>query len=1858
MRKSVLVTKLIFLVTVLGVFGASAASAVVAPLQGAISSDVLQNVHILAAAPAQMNPPAVTLGNKKVTVAWTAPSDNGSPITGYTVTSTPDGLTCTTTNLQCIVTGLSNETSYTFTVRATNSLGSSMESLPSSSVTPTHVPKLISNTPLSSAPGAGVLFSDDGRYVYWGTESGTAAIVKYDLVTKSVAETLTLPGTITSITGATKAQGFGFFYYAAGYVQVDLTNMSMVRDVATTYTKYPAMDSDGNYIFASTGATTLKKLDSATGSVLATYTASGYEFKSSIIYGGFLFVARQSSSSALEIQKFNIATLTSISTFRIELGCNGCNFSTRDFSLVSPSGTAILTYHSDDQFSSLSGNLDRVATVDLSSMSLTKLVTFNNGSDYVRAIQVVAFENSDPYGYWFASSSLVAESQLLKINKDSLSVAQKLNITGLVASSSLRVNAKFAHVYEGRIYAVLTGPAGSSIYEYGQWDVPSSPLLSTVVFGDESATATWSSPTDSGYPGQLTYTASAQPGGAYCVTTSLSCSITGLTNGTNYTIKVIAQNTSGFGQISNNLTVIPKRPASAIETVTATYGSTQSTVTWSPPTDSGGSQVSTYTVTSSPGGQTCTTALLTCTVTGLTNGTTYTFTVTSTNGAGVSQPSTISNSVFIKGPPTVPQNVTVLRSNQSVAVSWGSPASNEGSEITSYSIMSVPAGGTCEAAATSRSCVVTGLTNGISYTFQVRANNSEGSSPVVTSSAAIPMTVTSALAAPTGTPSNGRVDLTWFAPSNLGGSNTVIKYVVTSTPTSLGCENITTSCVISGLTNGLAYTFHVQALNEVGLSPSSPESSSLVPRTVPSAPTGITGVFGNGAVTLAWSAPASDGGATITSYKAVVVGNTSKYCQINAPSLSCTINGLTNGTAYTFTVSAINIAGTGAASIASSQIVPKTVPSAPSSATATPQDQALLIAWSPGSNGGSSLTSTLVTVEPGGYSCRASGVATSCTVTGLANGTSYVISISHENLVGAGPALSGVSASPNILPLAPKTITTAFGNARISVAWTSPDSNGGTPVTGYKVTVSPGTSTCQVPADVLTCEVSGLTNGTAYSVSVRAINALGQGASITGSSTVIPRTIPNSPASVTALAGPNKVTVAWVAPSGNGSAITSYSVRAENDPNLGCVATAPATSCVVTNLTNGTRYRFTVEAANDVGTSIASVFSAYATPVSTAGAPTNVVPIWGNASSTISWAAPIDDGGTSITMYTVVASPGGKSCSSALLECTITGLQNGQAYRFTVTAVNSVGSGLPSTPTELVTPWGIPSPPTGIVVEPRNASALISWTPPTNTELSTTEFIVVSNPGGYSCQVTGTASCIVEGLANGTAYNFAVVSRNRSGTSQASQATAPATPRTTPAAPLWSELREFTIGQSPSVIATWTPPSNDGGSRILSYTVTASPSNRTCSSATTTCTITGLQSGQSYTFTIVATNAAGNSAPSVQRPLSVGATPPAPMSLNVTPGHFEAKLAWNMPLGTNLNSISSYEVVSSSGEYRCTTQGATFCKIAGIYSPTALKFRVRAINSSGASNFSQESAMFKAGPAIGELPSLQAVTDFGSLHCIWRSPGIIVANYTLKLRNASTGVVIREIDLSGTVHSFTMVNVDSSTNYVLDVSGLDTDQREVMHSATLVTVKNPPMFLDESFITGELVVGNLISVNSPNIVGNPSPRLTGSWYRCGLNQNFTTKFTQDCKSISGAQSPTYKLTSSDFGRYLIYAQMIKNVNGSTFTYAISSGVVKTKPVNIKAPTLSGKNKKGSTLKVSQGSWLEAAEFSYTWYRCPSAAKSSTVISARCVEIWGEASPTYLLTQDDVGKYIIALLDVDNEFGRVSKATASTSKILK
>lgn len=195
----------------------------------------------------------------------------------------------------------------------------------------------------------------------------------------------------------------------------------------------------------------------------------------------------------------------------------------------------------------------------------------------------------------------------------------------------------------------------------------------------------------------------------------------------------------------------------------------------------------------------------------------------------------------------------------------------------------------------------------------------------------------------------------------------------------------------------------------------------------------------------------------------------------------------------------------------------------------------------------------------------------------------------------------GPTGSQSTVPGAPRNAAATPLNARATVQWAAPESDGGSPVLRYRVTAVPGGATATVDAPATTASIGGLVNGTAYTFTVTAVNAVGEGAASAPTTPVIPREElapgpPDPPTSVQATAGSGQATVSWTASARTGgSPLRRYRVTAA--PGGATITVdAPATLAVVAGLTNGTAYTFTVVAIADGGESAASAPSAAVTP--------------------------------------------------------------------------------------------------------------------------------------------------------------------------------------------------------------------------------------------------------------------------------------------------------------------------------------------------------------------------------------------------------------------------------------------------------------------------------------------------------------------------------------------------------------------------------------------------------------------------------------------------------------------------------------
>ncbi|MHB8467033.1 MAG: fibronectin type III domain-containing protein [Acidimicrobiales bacterium] len=328
-------------------------------------------------------------------------------------------------------------------------------------------------------------------------------------------------------------------------------------------------------------------------------------------------------------------------------------------------------------------------------------------------------------------------------------------------------------------------------------------------------------------------------------------------------------------------------------------------------------------------------------------------------------------------------------------------------------------------------------------------------------------------------------------------------------------------------------------------------------------------------------------------------------------------------------------------------------------------------------------------------------------------------------------------------------------------------------------------------------------------------------------------------------------------------------------------------------------------------------------PPVTPGAPTNVQAVAGNAQAAVSWTPPASTGGVNtITSYTITASPGGQTTMAGVNShnTTVLNLTNGVTYTFTVYASNAAGNGPSSAPSNAVTPTGGPGSPTSVIATAGNAQATVSWNPPSSNGGSPIASYTVQPSTGSPVTVCGTCTtATVSGLSNGVTYTFTVTATNSLGNSAPSQPSNAVTPTGPPAgAPSAPTNVQATAGNAQATVS-WSPPSSSGGSSITSYTVQPSTGSPvTVCGTCTTATVSGLSNGVTYTFTVLATNSTGNSAPSQpSNAVTPTASPSAPgPPTNVVArvqGPDSAEVSWQAPP----DSIQNYSVVtfdSSTGQ--------------------------------------------------------------------------------------------------------------------------------------------------------------------------------------------------------------------------------------------------------------------------------------------------------------------------------------------------------
>ncbi|MFJ6114347.1 Ig-like domain-containing protein [Agrococcus sediminis] len=402
----------------------------------------------------------------------------------------------------------------------------------------------------------------------------------------------------------------------------------------------------------------------------------------------------------------------------------------------------------------------------------------------------------------------------------------------------------------------------------------------------------------------------------------------------------------------------------------------------------------------------------------------------------------------VKARPDAPPrpNVDAVGDRQ-VTLTWAAPPSN-GAPITGYVVQSTD--GAISFPCSSTTCTVTGLRNNITYTFQVVAQNEVGDSdPSPASNEARPDRRPEQPAPPVVERGDTQVGLTWTPPANNGSP--IQHYVVEISPPAPGGvvqqQAAGTSFTWTGLANGTAYSFRIQAVN---LAPEPSDFSAYSQPVTPAGPpTQVQQVSaspdrsipGEVQIQVTWQAP-NPNGATITHYT-VTPSNGAAPVQVTGTSANFRFPAADES--ISFTVTATNDAGTSQPSAASAPVRTYTAPDAPSGVSATDGDGNSVVGWTPGNPNG--LRSNEIRFEVRGGGAGAQSFGPGGTYTGMDNnGGPYTFEVRAYAIVDGVEYSSGWTAAGNVArPYGAIGSPSASGSGQVeqvTFQWSAPARNG------------------------------------------------------------------------------------------------------------------------------------------------------------------------------------------------------------------------------------------------------------------------------------------------------------------------------------------------------------------------------------------------------------------------------------------------------------------------------------------------------------------------------------------------------------------------------------------------------------------------------------------------------------------------------------------------------------------------------------------------------------------------------------------------------------------------------------------------
>ena len=692
---------------------------------------------------------AATAGANQASVSWTAPATTGATaLSAYTVSAHSGGavkavVTVPSTSTTATIAGLQGATSYTFTVTASNSYGSSVDSSASSSVSVTGASSPYPVVIAGDSPSAYYRLDDTAAPL--GDSSGNGNPLS------QASSSLTLGATGSGYGDSRTAVTLAGGQMVSDYVQPAVNNFSVEAWINTTsaggaslYTDRGILGSSGKSLTlaigstpcANSGGTLSLALDSDNTWIGAQTTAAYNDGHWHHVVGVYNGGSAGTSVAPSQFSVYVDGKAAAVTTCQIGSG-------TTPLAGLDRARLAV----------SYNGSLDELAIYQ-SALSAATVKTHWQAGGYTptapQAVSASATSGTAASVSWTAPDSAGAGS----VTGYTVTPYAGTTAGTPVTVSGTTTTASVSGLTSGQTYTFQVSatnsfgdsPAGTSA-ALTMPGAPTPPQSVTATAGNGQASVTWSAPASDGgssvtayiiTPYQGTTAGSSQTVNA----TTTSATVTGLTNGTAYTVQVQAQNAIGTGPAGVSNSVTPAAPPGAPATASASASNNQVTVTWTVPTSDGGSAVTGYTITPSSGANPVSVgaSTLSTVFTNLPLGN-YTFQVAASNVAGLGVAITTNSVTVTLSPPSAPASVTATSSTANQALVTWTAASANGGSLTRYLVTAISSGSVVQATFTdgnTTSTTITGLGGGSAYTFAVMAQNSAGYGPATTSASVTP----------------------------------------------------------------------------------------------------------------------------------------------------------------------------------------------------------------------------------------------------------------------------------------------------------------------------------------------------------------------------------------------------------------------------------------------------------------------------------------------------------------------------------------------------------------------------------------------------------------------------------------------------------------------------------------------------------------------------------------------------------------------------------------------------------------------------------------------------------------------------------------------------------------------------------------------------------------------------------------------------------------------------------------------------------------------------------------------------------------------------------------------------------------